>query len=74
MESVTLAENRPASGWSNNDSATIDGVSHTYSEAPLRSNDVGPDFFHVMGVPVINGRDFTDSDTETAPALSVVSS
>jgi predicted permease len=72
VESVTLAENRPGSGWSNNNSATIDGVSHTYSEAPLRSNDVGPDFFHVMGVPVINGRDFSDSDTETAPRVAVV--
>lgn len=72
VESVTLAENRPGSGWSDNNSATIDGVSHTYSEAPLRSNDVGPDFFHVLGVPVINGRDFTDSDTETAPRVAVV--
>jgi len=72
VESVTLAENRPGSGWSDNNSATIDGVSHTYSEAPLRSNDVGPDFFHVMGVPVINGRDFSDSDTETAPRVAVV--
>lgn len=63
---------RSRSGWSDNNSATIDGVSHTYSEAPLRSNDVGPDFFHVLGVPVINGRDFTDSDTETAPRVAVV--
>jgi predicted permease len=72
VESVTFAENRPGSGWSDNNAATIDGVSHTYSEAPLRSNDVGPDFFHVMGVPVINGRDISDSDTEASPHVVVV--
>ena len=72
VESVTFAENRPGGGWSDNNTATIDGVEHTYSEAPLRSNNVGPDFFQVMGVPVINGRDITDSDTEVSPHVVVV--
>jgi len=72
VQSVTFAENRPGSGWSDNNSATIDGVAHSYSEAPLRSNDVGPDFFHVLGVPVLNGRDISDSDTETSPRVAVV--
>ena len=72
IDSATFAENRPGSGWSDNNSATIDGVAHTYSEAPLRSNTVGPDFFHVMGVSVINGRDFSDSDTEAAPKAAIV--
>ncbi len=72
VESVTFAENRPGSGWSDNNAATIDGVAHTYSEAPLRSNDVGPGFFHVMGVPVINGRDISDSDTEASSHVAVV--
>lgn len=72
IDSATFAENRPGSGWSDNNAAAIDGVVHTYTEAPLRSNDVGPDFFHVMGVPVINGRDFSDSDTETSPHAVIV--
>jgi predicted permease len=72
VDSVTYAENRPGSGWSDNNAAVIDGVSYTYSEAPVRSNDVGPDFFHVMGVPVINGRDISDSDTEASPHIAVV--
>jgi len=72
VESVTLAENRPGSGWSDNDAATIDGVKRTYSQAPLRSNRIGPDFFHVMGVPVLNGRDISDADTETSPSVAVV--
>jgi len=72
VESVTFAENRPGSGWSDNKAAVIDGVTRPYSEAPLRSNDVGPDFFHVLGVPVVNGRDLSDSDTETSPPVVVV--
>jgi len=72
VESVTFAENRPGSGWSDNNSVILDGVTHPFSEAPLRSNDVGPDFFHVMDVPVINGRDITDSDTEASPRVAMV--
>jgi predicted permease len=72
VESVTFVENRPGSGWSDNNAATIDGVKHTYSEAPLRSNDIGPDFFHVMGVPVINGRDLSDNDTEVSAPVAIV--
>jgi len=72
VESVTFAENRPGGGWSDNNQAMIDGVLHPFSEAPLRSNDVGPDFFHVMGVSVVNGRDINDTDTEASPRIAVV--
>ena len=72
VESVTFAENRPGAGWSDNNYTVLDGVVHPFSEAPLRSNDVGPDFFHVMGVPLMNGRDINDSDTEAAPAVAIV--
>jgi predicted permease len=72
VESVTFAGNRPGGGWSDNNTATIDGVAHTYAEAPLRSNNIGADFFHVLGVPLIEGRDISDSDTEAAPRVVVV--
>ena len=72
VESVTFAENRPGGGWSDNNYAIIDGVVHPFSEAPLRSNDVGPDFFHVMCVPVVNGRDINDGDTEASPKVAIV--
>jgi putative ABC transport system permease protein len=31
-----------------------------------------PDYFRVLGVPVLAGRAFTDGDTETAPAVAMV--
>jgi len=72
VDSVSFAGNRPGGGWSDNNPAMIDGVLLPFSQAPLRSNNVGPDFFHVMGVPVINGRDLNDNDTEASPRVAVV--
>ena len=38
----------------------------------VRSNVVGPDFFRTLGVPVLPGRDFTDSDTATSPHVGII--
>jgi predicted permease len=75
IESASLVENRPGSGWSNNDIATVDGVERAHStlrEAAQRSNDVGPDFFHVMGIPVLMGRGITEADAANAPRVAVI--
>jgi predicted permease len=72
VESASFLENRLGSGWSDNNSATVDGVDHQFDEVPLRSNFVGPDLFHVLGVPVVLGRDISDADTETSPRVAVV--
>ncbi|MBS1802784.1 MAG: ABC transporter permease [Acidobacteria bacterium] len=70
VESVSLAENRPGSGWSDNNDLVIDGVEK--QDAILRSNNVGPDFFRTMGVPILAGRDIAVSDTETTQRVAVV--
>lgn len=70
VESVSMAENRPGSGWSNNDDLVLDGVEQ--KDAPLRWNGVGPDFFRTMGVPVLAGRDIGEQDTRGAERVVVV--
>jgi predicted permease len=35
-------------------------------------NEVGPDYFRTMGIPLIAGREFTDSDRAGAPKVAVV--
>lgn len=73
VESATLMENRIGSGWSNNNDDDLDGAKLRDRFGPkalVRSNDVGPDYFHVLGVPIIEGRDI--SDTDTASSLPVV--
>jgi predicted permease len=75
VESATLVQMRPGAGWSNNDEAFVDGVSPKAAEekfAPVRANTVGPDFFHVMGIPVLLGRGITENDTATSPRVAVV--
>jgi predicted permease len=37
-----------------------------------RYNAVGPDYFHVLGVPLLSGRDFTASDNEGAMKVAIV--
>jgi len=76
VESVTLAANRPGAGWSSNNIAIVDGINPNVTSgnhAMLRGNEVGPDFFHVMGVPVLMGRDISESDTANSPKVVVIS-
>jgi len=42
------------------------------SSRTVRSNVAGPDFFTTLGVPVLAGRDFKDSDTATSPHVGII--
>jgi predicted permease len=74
VESATLLENRLGSGWSNNNVFAIDGVVPTgdFADIGMRANDVGPDYLHTLGIPILEGRDILDSDSRTAPKVVVV--
>ncbi len=74
VQSVTLAELRPGTGWSDNAPLTIDGYSYPWENGRnmLRSNMVGPDFFATLGIPMVAGRDIRESDTQTAQRVVVV--
>jgi predicted permease len=75
VESVTIMEERIGSWWSDNFDMTVDSklpdVSNGSSRT-VRNNIVGPDFFHTLGVPVLIGRDFADSDTATSPPVAII--
>jgi predicted permease len=70
VEAVSIADERPGTGGSNNRGLTLDGVVRPGEH--VRSNDVGPNFFHTMGVPILAGRDINESDTQTSPYVAVV--
>jgi len=75
VESVTVMEERLGSGWSDNSDMTVDGklpVVANGSSRTVRSNVVGPDFFRTLGVPVLAGRDFADSDTATSAHVGII--
>ena len=75
VESATIMDTRIASGWSNNNDALLDGndlAGKFGSDAEVRSNDVGPGCFHVLGVPILQGRDISDADTAASAPVAVV--
>ena len=73
VESVTIMFERLGSGSSDNSGMKVDGkLPDVGSSRTVRSNVVGPDFFHTLGVPVLAGRDFADSDTATSPHVGII--
>jgi predicted permease len=38
----------------------------------MRCNSIGPDYFHVLGTPILLGRDFTDADSAAAPKTVII--
>ncbi|HTU49879.1 MAG TPA: ABC transporter permease [Acidobacteriaceae bacterium] len=75
VESVTVSEERLGSWWSDNSAMMVDGkmpdVAGGASDT-VRSNVAGPDFFTTLGVPVLAGRDFTDSDTAASAHVGII--
>ncbi|QNI30249.1 ABC transporter permease [Alloacidobacterium dinghuense] len=74
VESVTIMEERLGSWWSDNFSMTVDGKLPDVpdSSKTVRNNVVGSDFFHTLGVPILEGRDFADSDTAASPPVAII--
>jgi predicted permease len=75
VESVTIMEERIGSWSSDNSNMRVDGrlpdVANGAS-GTVRSNVVGSDFFHTLGVPVLSGREFADSDNVNSPHVGII--
>lgn len=74
VESVAIMEERLGSWSSDNFAMMVDGKLPDVpdSSKTVRNNVVGPDFFHTLGVPILEGRDFTDSDTTASPPVAII--
>jgi macrolide transport system ATP-binding/permease protein len=74
IQSVAFARVTPFS-YSGYSSApiTVDGyVTAPDEDATVEYNEVGPRYFATMGIPLVEGREFTRADNETAPLVAVV--
>jgi predicted permease len=75
VESVTAMQERIGSWWSDNSAMRVDGrlpdVANGASDT-VRSNVVSSDFFRTLGVPVLSGREFKDSDKVNSPHVGII--
>jgi len=74
VQSVAFARVTPF-GYLGYSSAPIavDGYVAAPDEDPtVDYNEVGPGYFATMGIPLVEGREFTRADNETAPLAAVV--
>ncbi|HVH89705.1 MAG TPA: ABC transporter permease [Terriglobales bacterium] len=75
VQGVTMMDHRLGSGWGSRHGEVLDGVNlqdRFGSRGTITTNDVGPDCFHVLGVPILQGRDISDADTPASPPVVVV--
>jgi predicted permease len=75
VESVTIMEERLGSGWSDNGAMTVDGKlpqATNGTSNTVRSNVAGPEFFRTLGIPMVLGRDFADSDTAASAPAGII--
>jgi predicted permease len=58
---------------STHDRTMSDGTRTVSSDATLiNANVVGPRYFKTIGVPLLNGRDFSDADVEDRPLVTIL--
>ena len=75
VQGVTMMNHRLGSGLGSRHGEVLDGADlqdQFGTRGTITSNDVGPDCFHVLGVPILEGRDVSDTDTPASAPVAVV--
>jgi len=74
VESAAFARMTPLSyGSFSSTPIAVDGYQPTPEEQPtVQYNEVGPDYFRTMGIPLVSGREFTRADDGKAALVAVV--
>jgi predicted permease len=74
VESAVFARMTPLSyGSFSSTPIAVDGYQTSPEEQPIvEYNEVGPEYFVTMGIPLVSGREFTRADDEKAAPVAVV--
>jgi putative ABC transport system permease protein len=72
--SVSAVNSLPVSGGDSHGTLTIDGRPFTPGEAPTASfRRILPGYFRVMGIPLLQGRDFEPGEGQGEPYVVIIS-
>lgn len=74
VQSVGTTTALPLSGASNNFRFSVDGeVQKVSAEKPqAQYRAISPNYFRTMGIPLLQGREFTDKDESNGPGVMVI--
>jgi predicted permease len=73
VQGATLTRVIPISGGGQRRGINLEGYQPRENEdTELNTNVVGPDFFSTMGIPLVQGREFSAQDREGSPGVVIV--
>lgn len=73
VQYASVSRGIPFEGWSGNGFVTPENPHPPMSDIPTANPImIGPQYFRAMGVPVIEGRGFTDADIESTLPVAIV--
>jgi predicted permease len=73
VRAISYSENGLFSGSESGDRISVEGYKPgTEKDAHARFDEVGPDYFRIVGIPILVGRDIGPRDVESAEPVCVV--
>lgn len=72
VRSASLASCGLAIGCGDSSDIYLPGIPHTNGETDAQERRVSHHFFDTVGIPLVEGRDFTTTDNETTLAVTIV--
>ena len=72
VRGVSLSDNGLLSGTDSQDPFTLEGEAKAREDEEVRYDWVGPDFFAVAGIPILEGRDIGPRDSGNGQRVAVI--
>ncbi len=73
VRAVSASEIPMLAGSNSTSNITVEGYNAQEDEdMQVDQNSVGPDFLATMGIPLLNGREFSNSDTSASPKVAII--